>query len=189
MNGRLFCLSLTMATDERRAQEIKLHIHRLLEELRLMEPDETYLEHFKALNDTLLSQNDSTSNQRCWYLSAKSNQPAILHSTTYSAYGKANQRKSNRKRPVGVSGRVTSTPKKHSPRSSLFLQPYHTSTPRQSERPPTTKSIHRIPLKRLLFHQKDHHRQRQSPIGFASKRSMLPNHRPLNLMDAHPLWI
>ena len=183
MNGRLFFLSLTMTTDQRRAQEIKLHIHRLLEELRLMEPDETYPEYFKALNDTLLAHNQSGSTQLCWHLSAKSTQPAILHSTTYSAHGKATQKKPNRKRPVGASDRVTSTPKKHSPRSSLLLQPYHTSTPR---RPSTTKPTHRIPLKRLLFHQ---HRHRQSPIGLPSQRSMLPSHRRCNPMDEHPLWI
>jgi hypothetical protein len=184
MSDTLLFFSSTMSNNHERAREIKYHINQLLSELRLIDPNNSYLEKFQLFNTTI---NSSISNEkclidnRCSYLSRKQ---AILHSTTYHEYKKIQQRKkylilSPKKNFVALAC-ATSTPK-NSPNQNILLKPHLTSTPRRNKR----QSTNLIPLKRILYNNnKNSNRQRNSV-----KRSILPRYSPLHQIDENPQWI
>jgi hypothetical protein len=193
MSDTFFFLSSTMSNDHERIREIKYHINQLLSELRLIEPNNSYLEKFQPFNITLNSSLTTISNEKCLldhqcpYLSRKQ---AILHSTTYHEYKKIQQRKKcltlTPKRNFVALACATSTPK-NSPNQNILLKPHLTSTPRRNKR----QSTNFIPLKRLLYNNnnnnnnnKDFNRQRTS-----AKRSILPRYSPLHPIDENPQWV
>jgi len=187
MNDTLLFFSSTMSNNHERIREIKHHINQLLSELRLIEPNNSYLEKFQPFNTTINSSLSSISNEKCLidnqcpYLSHKQ---VILHSTTYHEYKKLQQRKkylilSPKKKFVALAC-ATSTPK-NSPNQNILLKPHLTSTPRRNKR----QSTNIIPLKRLLYNNnKDSNRQRHS-----AKRLILPRYSPLHPIDENPQWI
>jgi hypothetical protein len=190
MSGALLYFSSTMSNNHERIREIKYHINQLLSELRLIEPNNNYLENIQPFNITMNSSLTTISNEKCLldnqcpYLSRKQK---LLHSTTYHEYKKIQQRKkhfilSPKKNFVALAC-ATSTPK-NSPNQNILLEPHLTSTPRRYKR----QSTNFIPLKRLLYNNnnnnKDSNRQRHS-----TKRSLLPHYSHLHPIDENPQWI
>ncbi|CAF3418941.1 unnamed protein product [Rotaria sp. Silwood1] len=194
MSDKILFLSSTMSNKHERIREIKYHINQLVSELRMIEPNNNYLENFQPFNITLNSSSTIITNEKCLlnnqspYLFRKQ---TTLHSTTYHEYRKINKRKkklilSPKKNLFVTSSCVTSTPK-NSPNQNILLQPNLTSTPRRNKR----QLKNTIPLKRLLYNNKNNnnnnkfsHRQQH-----LTKRSILPHFNPLNPIDENPQWI
>ncbi|CAF3402942.1 unnamed protein product [Rotaria socialis] len=188
MSDTLLFLSSTMPNEHERIRDIKCHINQLISELRIIEPNNSYLEKFQPFNITINSSSTIIKNEtcvldhQCPYLTRKQ---AILHSTTYHEYRKIHKRKnflllSPKKNIFANSACATSTPK-NSPNQNTLLKPHLTSTPRRNKR----QSTNAIPLKRLLYNNnKLSNRQRH-----ATKRSINPRYSQLNAIDENPQWI
>ncbi|CAF3036504.1 unnamed protein product [Rotaria sp. Silwood2] len=189
MSDKVLFLSSAMSNKHERIQEIKYNINQLLSELRMIEPNNSYLENFQSFNITLNSSSTIITNEKCLlnnqcpYLFRKQTK---LHSTTYDEYRKICKRKkhlilSPKKNLFITSTCVTSTPK-NSPNQNILLKPNLTSTPRRNKR--QSKNI--IPLKRLLYNNNDKFSNRQR---HSIKRSILPRCSHLNPIDENPQWI
>lgn len=193
MSDRLLVLSSTMSNEHERIREIKYHINQLLSELRTIEPDNSCLENFQPFNITINSSSTTLNNENflldnaCPYLSRKQ---AILHSTTYHEYRKNHKRKkllllsSPKKNIFSNSICATSTPK-HSPNQNILHKPHLTSTPRHSKR----QSTNMIPLKRLLYNNKNATNKISNRQRYSTKRSIIPRYSHLNPIDENPQWI
>ncbi|CAF3529300.1 unnamed protein product [Adineta steineri] len=184
MNDTLLFFSSPMSKNSKRIREIKYHINQLLTELYLIEPNNKTFENFQPFNLTINSSLTTISHEKCLfdnqcpYLSCKQ---AILHSTTYDEYKKVYQKQ---KKTFKISPKknlfLTSTPKTSS-NENILLKPYLTSTPRRNKH----QSTDIIPLKRLLYNNKDSNRQRHS-----TKRSIVPRRSSLIPIDEnYPQWI
>ncbi|CAF1094096.1 unnamed protein product [Adineta ricciae] len=158
--------------NEKRVHEIEYHIYELLSELQLLDPMNRVLQNIQPFNLSINSHETCfKDNRQCPCLLHKNER---FHSTTYDEYKKVHQRKKFTKISPKNTVFTTSTPKTTSPNESLLLKPYLTSTPRR----PNHQSTNFIPLKRLLYHQKDSRRQRYSI------------QRALNSLDGNKLqWI
>jgi hypothetical protein len=187
MNDTLLLFSSTMSNDHERIRQIKYHINQLLSELHRIESNNNSLENFQPFNLTnnssltTMSHEKCLLNNQCPYLSCKHTR---LHSTTYNEYKKFRQRKkllksSPKKKFFAPSVCATSTPK-NSPKEHILLKHHLTSTPRRNKR----QSTNIIPLKRLLYTNKDSNRQR-----YSIKRSLLPGYNSLNPIEENPQWI
>lgn len=166
-----------------RIRDIKSHINQLLAELQRIEPHSKPLESLRpfelSLNSSLFvsAHEKYLLNQQCPYVSSTH---ARFHSTTCDEYKKTYRRKKLLRMSPTKNVFATSTPKS-SPNGDTSLKPYLTSTPCRQKRPSTNV----IPLKRLLYNQKDVRRPHHS-----GKRSMRPHYSSLHPADENNLhWI
>ena len=163
--------------NHERIRQIKSHINQLLLELRRIDPNCNSPERFQSLNCSLttISHEKCLLDHQCPYLS---HHQAIFHSTTYHEYKKLQQRQKHYfispKRNLLAVACATSTPKQ-SPNENILLKPHLTSTPRRYKR----SSTNSIPLKRLLYNQKNKESNRQR---YSTKRSRHP-------IEENPQWI
>jgi hypothetical protein len=170
--------------NHERIRQIKSHINQLLIELHRIESNSNSPQNFRSLNTsfTTISHEKCLLDHQCPYLSR---QQTILHSTTYHEYKQIQQRKKHYlispKKNILAVACATSTPKKSS-NENILLKPHLTSTPRRHKR----SSTNFIPLKRLLYNQKNKDSNR---LRHSTKRSILPRYSPLNPIDENPQWI
>ncbi|UJR26732.1 hypothetical protein I4U23_008047 [Adineta vaga] len=158
----LFSSTIMSTNNHERIRDIQYHIKQLLTELHLIDPTNKILENFQPFNLSTNSHEQCVMDNQCAYLSCKQTR---FHSTTCDEYKKVHQRKNFKKMTPKKILVKTSTPKPATSNENLVMKPYLTSTPRQQKR----QSTNLIPLKRLLYHQKDSHRQR-----YSIKRSLNP---------------